>query len=296
MPTTDNLATFGSRKVFRANLDDVENLSYGKGAKKQRGTGSRFTCHRLNRDERQIFDRAKRDGFLVVRGTGYRKNRKGSPVWNTFRQRCDALARVCVVVEKTSDRDRVSIDFSTLRVRSDSPLVALVLESVFRSKHPELYEALIAKDCNENGVGNSKTTIIVEKDETEGINSAPVVVENTTDRPIDWETAKTKPIWGVVKRLLVLTCDRETAKSIAMDVVKANNCARFIGMQAEAELMNEKMPVEATETVDSLETTGTSKPEIPTNISDENAISTKTGTQLVSFHDDNTEEIDWNDI
>lgn len=83
-----------SRKVFRANLDDVENLSYGRGAKKQRGTGSRFTCHRLNRDERRIFDQAKRDGYVTVRGTGYRKNRKGSPVVNTFRQRCDALAQI----------------------------------------------------------------------------------------------------------------------------------------------------------------------------------------------------------
>mmetsp|Transcript_9449 Transcript_9449/g.23192 ORF Transcript_9449/g.23192 Transcript_9449/m.23192 type:complete len:302 (+) Transcript_9449:136-1041(+) len=296
--TTTTSAAFRSRKVFRADLDDVENLSYGRGAKKQRGTGSRFTCHRLNREERRTFDRAKRDGFLAVRGTGYRKNRKGSPVWNTFRQRCDALARVCVVVEKTSDRDRVSIDFSTLRVRNDSPLVDLVLEFVFRSKHPGLYEALIASDSDEKGGCNTDTSIGVEEQENDGTDCNSILVENTTDRPIDWEVVKTKPIWGVVARLLVVSCDRETAKSIAKDAVELIDSARFIGLQADAEVTSEQMHVGATGTEESPETTTTSKPVTPTKICPENTTSTNTDARSSYFNgdDDDEDEIDWNDI
>ena len=223
----------GFRKVFRAHLDDVENLSYGKGAKKRR-TGSRFTCHRLNRDERRIFDQAKRDGFLTVRGTGYRKNRKGSPVANTFRQRCDALAKICVVVEKRSDSDRVVIDFSTLRVRDDSALTRFLIETVFRPNHNIFYEALIAQGHNVQncrGVaisGNSE----IKKDDCSVDTS---MAENTTCCPIDWDSVRSKPIWGVDARILAVACDREVARSIAIDAVKAGNCARFARLQADAE-------------------------------------------------------------
>lgn len=48
-------------KVFRPHLDDVERLSYGKGAKKQRGTGSKYHCHRLNQEERKLFELAKKN-------------------------------------------------------------------------------------------------------------------------------------------------------------------------------------------------------------------------------------------
>jgi len=150
--------TTSSNKVFRANLDDVENLSYGKGAKRQRGTGSRHTCHRLNRDERRLYDLAKRDGYLTVKGTGYRKERKGSPLCNTFRQRCDALEEICIVIEKRSDYDTVVIDFSTLRVPNDAQYVSLLLENVFRLKYPEFYD-LIMKDYVETMKTTTTATI-----------------------------------------------------------------------------------------------------------------------------------------
>ena len=123
--------------VFRANLDDVERLSYGQGAKKQRGTGNRNICHRLNRNERKIYELAKQAGYLTLKTTGYRKERKGSPLWNTFRQRCDALQRLCVVIEKYPSEDKVWIDFSTLRVKNDSIYVSSILQDVFRKKYPE---------------------------------------------------------------------------------------------------------------------------------------------------------------
>ncbi len=224
-----------SRKVFRANLDDVENLSYGRGAKKQRGTGSRFTCHRLNRDERRIFDQAKRDGFLTVRGTGYRKNRKGSPVVNTFRQRCDALARLCVTIEKRSDSDRVVIDFSTLRVQDDSSLVSFLLGAVFRTNHPNIYEAFLAN--NEKTMNYQQNISSAKDDGANTSESASIQIENTTHRPIHWETVKAKPIWGVDERFLAVSCEREVARSIAINVLKVVDSPRFVGLQADAEVL-----------------------------------------------------------
>jgi hypothetical protein len=283
-----------SRKVFRANLDDVENLSYGRGAKKQRGTGSRFTCHRLNRDERRIFDQAKRDGFLTVRGTGYRKNRKGSPVGNTFRQRCDALAQICVVIEKRSDSDKVVIDLSTLRVWDDSKLVSFLLDTIFQSKHPEFYQALISKDHIDvvnNSQGGSNTEN--ENGKNDGNDTSSIFVENTTRRPIHWESVKTKPIWGVDERLLAVTCDREVAKSIAMDVIKATNSVHFAGLQLDAETMTERIPVEASATIDPLQqTTGTATPISPT-ICEESVVTTNTDS---CNNDSDIDCIDWNDI
>eukprot|EP00536_Pseudo-nitzschia_multiseries_P007891 jgi/Psemu1/296723/fgenesh1_pm.191_\ len=196
------------RNVFRANLDDVENLSYGRGAKKQRGTGSRFTCHRLNRDERHLYDLAKRDGYLTVRGNGYRKERKGSPVWNTHRQRCDALEDLCIVVEKRSDTDRVVLDFSTLRVSDDSKVVAFILEKVFQSKYPEFYDALISEHAGHKNNDSRQERL-----------EASSRVVNTTYRSINWEVVTTRPIWAVDERLIAVACARDVAKSIASDVL-----------------------------------------------------------------------------
>eukprot|EP00306_Pavlova_sp_CCMP459_P009023 CAMPEP_0185183982 /NCGR_PEP_ID=MMETSP1140-20130426/2301_1 /TAXON_ID=298111 /ORGANISM="Pavlova sp., Strain CCMP459" /LENGTH=320 /DNA_ID=CAMNT_0027750021 /DNA_START=8 /DNA_END=970 /DNA_ORIENTATION=+ len=82
----------------RPSLDDVERISRGQRAK-QRGVGSRATPHRLNADERAEWERAKRRGWLQLQGRGYRKERKGSPLLNIFRQLSDAHGRVAIWVE-----------------------------------------------------------------------------------------------------------------------------------------------------------------------------------------------------
>eukprot|EP00798_Chlamydomonas_sp_ICE-L_P032562 gene32562-12480_t len=86
-------------KTWRPNIDDVERISFGQKSK-TRGTGSRRIPHRLNQEERSIWERAKKKNFLAVRGTAYRKERKGHPLPNIFRQWCDANERACVVVEQ----------------------------------------------------------------------------------------------------------------------------------------------------------------------------------------------------
>lgn len=171
-------------KVFRPKLDDVESLSYGNAAKKNRGTGSRHVCHRLNAQERKLYDIAKRAGFLTVRGTGYRKERKGSPACNTYRQRCDAQEDICIVVEKRTEHDTVSIDFSTLRVANDTEFVTSVVENVLMTKYPDL----VFDDSSISSV------------------------------PIDWEAVRKKPIWGVDERLIKVDCSRDEAKALALDV------------------------------------------------------------------------------
>ncbi|GAB4813960.1 hypothetical protein N2152v2_001006 [Parachlorella kessleri] len=74
-------------------------LSEGRAAR-TRGTGSRQVPHRLNTEEVKVFKLAKEKGFLTVKGSGYRRERKGSPLANIYRQWCDAMARPCIVVEQ----------------------------------------------------------------------------------------------------------------------------------------------------------------------------------------------------
>mmetsp|Transcript_6772 Transcript_6772/g.9885 ORF Transcript_6772/g.9885 Transcript_6772/m.9885 type:complete len:222 (+) Transcript_6772:66-731(+) len=181
-------------KVFRPNLDDVERLSFGKGAKKQRGTGSRYVCHRLNNEERKLYERAKQAGYLTVRGTGYRKERKGSPVCNTYRQRCDALEELCIIIEKRTEQDTVVIDFSTLRVRDDNQFLSLLLENVLKNKYPDLYLNVKNNDAN-----------------------------TVFQKPINWDAVRTKPIWGIDERAIALNCARDIAKLLVLDILKESS-------------------------------------------------------------------------
>lgn len=107
----------------RVSRDDVERLSRGQPAKK-RGYGSRGVPHRLNENERGAFERAARNGFVTLDGTGYRRGRKGSPLANIHRQWCDARAKPQIVLCKASGGrplDNVIVDFSPLRIGALSP-------------------------------------------------------------------------------------------------------------------------------------------------------------------------------
>merc|ERR1719159_187806 len=101
--------------VWRPTLDDVERISGGRPAKRK-GTGSRGVPHRLNAAERADFDRAIRRGVLEVAGSGYRAERAGAPLLNTFRNWCDARAVPMLVRHKGSaGADEVVLDLSPLR-------------------------------------------------------------------------------------------------------------------------------------------------------------------------------------
>jgi hypothetical protein len=62
-------------------------------------------------------------GFLTVKGTGYRKNRKGHPLPNIYRQWCDSRAMPCIVIEQAmtpGEEDVVVVDLTPLRLLDSS--------------------------------------------------------------------------------------------------------------------------------------------------------------------------------
>lgn len=112
-----NDLTWESRqKCWRPTIQDVERISFGKPAKKK-GTGSRGVPHRLNEDERLLFDQARRKGFLEVGGSGWRSQRRDAPLVNTYRSLCDARAQACIALHKgNTGLDELVIDLSPLRL------------------------------------------------------------------------------------------------------------------------------------------------------------------------------------
>lgn len=102
-------------KMNRPTVDDVIRISWGKPAKKK-GTGSRGVPHRLNADERTKFDFALTKGFVEIDGSGWRSQRRDSPLSNTFRNYCDAKGWPVIAVHKMKDGiDQVLLDLSPLR-------------------------------------------------------------------------------------------------------------------------------------------------------------------------------------
>eukprot|EP01052_Picozoa_sp_SAG31_P012052 SAG31_NODE_695_length_12765_cov_6.974499_7_plen_265_part_00 len=94
----------GGRQA-RPSLDDVENISRGKNAK-HRGTGSRAIAHRMDAIERESYEVAKRRGYLLVHGSGWRRQRKASPLLHSYSLWCDATKRPCISVHRLATGSR----------------------------------------------------------------------------------------------------------------------------------------------------------------------------------------------
>ena len=131
-----SLFASASRKG-RIHGDDVERLSRGQPAR-QKGRGSRAVPHRLNEEERGEFERSERRGYLRLEGTGYRRERKGSPLANSWRQRNDSRAKPTLVMMKATGRDlkggrdvtdTVCVDWSTMREPGNANLRKAIEES-----------------------------------------------------------------------------------------------------------------------------------------------------------------------
>ncbi len=105
---------------WRPDKQDVERISWGKPAK-QKGTGSRGVPHRLNNDERVLFEQARRKGFLEVVGSGWRSERREAPLLNTHRSWCDARGQACLRLHKglSGAVDTFVLDLSPLRTPED---------------------------------------------------------------------------------------------------------------------------------------------------------------------------------
>ena len=178
------------------------------------------------------------------------------------------------------------IDFSTLRVQDDSALVLFLIETVFRTDHPGFYEALISKSHNANNF--QQVGAETDSDKNDANEYSSIQVENTTPRPIHWDTVKSEPIWGVDERLLVVTLDREAAKSVATNVLKAIKSPQFVGLQSDAETITEIISAESRATIEEQRTMGRAKPNTGKKIG---------GVPMASDnHGNNIDCIDWDDI
>jgi hypothetical protein len=110
--------------VWRPDVNDVERISWGKPAK-TKGVGSRGVPHRLNLDERFLFDNARRKGFLEIEGSGWRSQRREAPLLNTYRSFCDARGQASIVMHKgNTGIDELVVDISPLRNPEMSPQIA----------------------------------------------------------------------------------------------------------------------------------------------------------------------------
>lgn len=73
--------------------------------------------HRLNADEAAAFAAAKGGGLVRLRGTGYRAERSGSPLANTWRQWCDANGGdPAILLLRRGAGAAVVVDLSPLRL------------------------------------------------------------------------------------------------------------------------------------------------------------------------------------
>jgi hypothetical protein len=112
----------------RPSKADVDALSRGDAAKR-RGTGSRQVPHRLNAEEATAFKVAQTKGYVAVAGTGFRKERKGAPLCNLWRQLSDVDGRCAILLLKTASSadptDVVVVDAAPLRLAA-APAAAAV--------------------------------------------------------------------------------------------------------------------------------------------------------------------------
>jgi len=131
-------------KCWRPTIQDVERISWGKPAKKK-GTGSRGVPHRLNEDERFLFDQARKKGFLEVGGSGWRSQRRDAPLINSYRSLCDARGQACITLHKgNTGMDELVVDLSPLRLPETFEL--LEKEVIGFAGLPTSYEASSEND------------------------------------------------------------------------------------------------------------------------------------------------------
>jgi hypothetical protein len=231
--TTGGVVNPPLSQLRRISRDDVERLSRGQPAK-NRGYGSRNVPHRLNDEERQEMDRACRKGYITVAGTGYRRERKGSPLINIHRQWCDAREKPQVVLCKASSSgspsaallDDVIVDLSPLRIHGFVEDVAKVEDLLGKWKAQILTVAeRTGMELREVNVQDTTTTPLNQMERfDENDNNVVVDVDNVrTDYTtiVNVEAWATQPIWRLpVVSMGVFEGERSKAKAMAGELAK----------------------------------------------------------------------------
>jgi len=207
-------------KIERPTLDDVQRLSEGRAAR-SRGYGSRQVPHRLNAEERLAFNIARERGFVTLKGSGYRKERKGSPLANTYRQLSDAEGRPCILIQQLGLLDAVLVDFSPLRqldcTRYTSAAQGLAAELGVRidgegtssSSCPSPFTVIVPQDVLDDV--DCRTGANGPADREEGIcfEDSPAV-----------RHVLQAPIWQQPPRLISFQCSRPVAKALGKLLVQ----------------------------------------------------------------------------
>lgn len=194
-----NLSFETRQKCWRPTIEDVERISWGKPAKKK-GTGSRGVPHRLNEEERLLFDQARQRGFLEVVGSGWRSQRSDAPLVNSYRSLCDARGQVCITLHKgNTGLDELVVDFSPLRLpESFEQLEKDMIEFVGL---PSLYKA---SDEHEN----------VNVDESE-LDNADAVEAKLDEDP--WDS---RPIYQLPTYIISWEIQRSDGKALGKKLAK----------------------------------------------------------------------------
>lgn len=200
--------------VWRPNVNDVERISWGKPAKKK-GTGSRGVPHRLNLDERFLFDNARKKGFLETEGSGWRSQRREAPLLNTYRSLCDARGQASVVLHKgNTGMDELVCDLSPLR-------------------NPEIYDKVALKclELQEGGEvvfqgSESDESSDTEEEESEDLFMTLRIVDeaineskktSNIDNASPWET---RPIYQLPPYCISWELQRSEAKALGKSLAK----------------------------------------------------------------------------
>ena len=181
---------------WRPTIDDVERISWGKPAKKK-GTGSRGVPHRLNEEERLLFDQARRKGFLEITGSGWRSQRREAPLLNSYRSLCDARGQASIVLHKgNTGMDELVVDISPLRTPEMFHQIATVCQ--------EKYEG--AETVYEGSMGTNEFSDDDEKEDS--------VVSN--DMSDAWEN---RPIYQLPPYCIAWQLQRSDAKALGKEMV-----------------------------------------------------------------------------
>jgi hypothetical protein len=162
-------------------------------------------------------------GFVQLRGTGYRRERKGSPLANIHRQLCDALGRACIEVHRglgTDATDEVIVDLSPFRPVEAAELAAALevcveVEKEFLPPLPLPVDgAAVAAVAGGGAEGGTNT-------ETETENDNLLAKWHETHTSFDENDWQKKPVWELPVLSYIYDCtgrDRNLAKKVAQEV------------------------------------------------------------------------------
>lgn len=133
--SNDNDTAINNANPVR-NSKDAPNQRNRK-KKSRNGRGRKTPFERLPESDQRAFERASRQGFVTLEGTGYRRGRKGSALATLHRQWCDAHAKPQVILCKASGGrplDNVIVDLSPLRLGALSPDADVVSDALIKWK------------------------------------------------------------------------------------------------------------------------------------------------------------------